>query len=377
MPVSVDQTVDKLLTNKFFPFLSKSDIKCLSDIRSRTWYSNQPITTKQQDLVCKIVSKYLLLLKQHQWPVEDLLTPFWKVESVKSSEIQNWNIRYNEETNDYLVKFPYLEECVQLFKKLRHQTSMLDSMAWDEKILAWRIGNGVQGRQLIQYLLTRSLPWSISKHDRAMLYANNDPAPFIQYLNGEWKCQNAQPTLLEQFDQIVQQEQGLVKTAHMLTGLKLEFDYTVKNALQSWLKPVQIDLLCNPNPVLHIDDLHDLVELIELVNTWPVVINQTRMLQHLLLPYSEPVDKHLYVASSLSDIANLFNTGHDFHKQEIMFATNMLATLFKKLPHTAGLLPWGLQHADSSDIYSFKDPILQMNDNSVKQQFNCYILITK
>ena len=84
------------------PRLSMQDRKVLEDIRGRSWHANQGLTQKQRNLVQQLVGKYLLLLKVHKWPVDDLLDPQWRSPLAEPIVYHNWSVEYDAEKDCFI-----------------------------------------------------------------------------------------------------------------------------------------------------------------------------------------------------------------------------------------------------------------------------------
>jgi len=273
MPITVEETVSHLLKPPLYQQLDLGDRKTLTDIRAKTWWTSKPITVKQQDLICKIISRYLLLLKQHKWPVDDLFDPKWSTPVSDPPKLNNWQIEYDASTNHFLIRFPYSESHARLLRSIASSPVMIDNLDWDAKDSCYKIENGVQGKQVVQYLLREPGSWFMSKDTREVLYAATDIAdPTVRYINGEWQCVNCTPTLAQAIAQVLEQDLDLVTTAFQLSKFEVKFDHSVKNALRPWLTDEQIALLCNNTTLIEVNQLGTLTALIEQVNQWPVLV---------------------------------------------------------------------------------------------------------
>jgi hypothetical protein len=300
MPITVEDTVAHLLKPPLVHHVESSDRKTLTDIRAKTWWANKPITVKQQNLVCKLVSRYLLLLKQHKWPVDDLLDPRWDTPVSDPPALNNWQAEYNHHTNQFHIRFPYSQSLSRLLRNITSSPFMIDALDWDSKESCYKIENGIQGRQVVRHLLTEPGPWFMSKETREMVYATNtDAEPTVKYINGQWQHEGVTPTLAQAIDQVLEQELDLVTMAFQLSKFEVKFDHTVRNALRPWLTDAQISILCNNTSLIEMHQLGTLTSLIEQVNQWPVLVIQPTGCTNRL-EFSSPVSHQIYTSESVS-----------------------------------------------------------------------------
>lgn len=373
MGITVEQTVDAILKPPMRQHVLEPHRKTLEDIRSKTWWPGRPITQKQQNLVYKLVSNYLLLLKQHKWPVDDLLNPVWSCEVVQSASKHQWEITFDEQTEMFAVRFPYLEQLVKTVRSIADSPVMMDSVSWSGKDNAWLMQDGIQSRQLLRYLLTQSPYWIVEHNVRQRIFEESAQVPVIRYINGEWSVVNACPTLRDRVEQIAQQELGMVKTMYELSTLQTQFDHTVRNSLRSWLTPQQIELLCEPYPIIQQDCLHELAALIEQVDLWPVAFVQSPSSRSLSckLPFTTHVETSCYNQADIGSRDSLTRILSRPGKQEIRFAPYAIVPWVNKLEVK---VPWLIQQMSLSALYSFQSE-LYSREHFYQSNFRKHIMV--
>jgi len=271
----MEQTVDFLVTNpKCRSVVDKKDLIKLHDLRRRIWLSGSDITQRQQTLIQSLVSKYLLLLQQQNWPVQDLSTPRWSTLVRYYEPVTAWTIILD--ADQWIVKFPYHGPTVHRLREVSDHPSMYDLVEWIPADFCWRIHNGPQGRKLIQQLLARNTRWQCSKEHRHGLSTDQVLQPVITYLNGGWQHSHASDTLVPILDQIIAQDLPPLQTVLALADYAVEFDHRARNYLKNWLTSIQIQMLCDADPVIELRQVPELRDLLDLVARWPVVLVQNR-----------------------------------------------------------------------------------------------------
>lgn len=273
--VSMEQTVDFLVTNPGCrSVVDKKDLNKLHDLRKRIWLSGSEITQRQQELIQSIVSKYLLLLQQQGWSVQDLLTPTWSTPVRHYVPVTVWSITL--EDDQWIVKFPYHGPTVYRLREVAEHHSMYDLIEWIPADLSWRIHNGPQGRKLVQQLLSQNTHWQCSQEHRHGLRTDQVMQPVITYLNGAWQHSHASDTLGPLLDRVIAQNLPQLQTVLALADYAVEFDHRARNYLKNWLTPSQVQMLCDSDPIIEISQVPELRDLLDLVNCWPVVLVQNR-----------------------------------------------------------------------------------------------------
>lgn len=373
MGATVEKAVDAILKPPMRQHVLEADRKTLEDIRAKTWWTGSPITTKQQNLVYKIVSNYLLILKQHKWPVEDLLNPVWGCAVANSVSNNNWEITFDEHTEMFSVRFPYLEQMVKTVRAIANSMTMMDTVEWSKQNSAWMIQDGSQARQLLRYLLTQSLHWMVDHEVRQRIYEDNVQVPTVRYVNGEWHISNASTGLTELIAGIAGQDLGIVRTVYHMSTLQVHFDHTVKNSLRSWLTPGQIAILCEPYPVVQNDSIHEVASLIEQVDLWPVAMVQSSSSRNLSmkLPFTTPVDSEFYKQTNIGSAQQLNRILNTTDKKEFRFAPYALVPWVNKLDVE---VPWLIQQMSLSALYSYQSE-LNVRENFYQSNFRKHIMV--
>lgn len=281
--VTVEDTVDFLIALSVNysripqptdnPRLSLADRKILENIRHYGWYGqDRGVTQKQRNLVLKILSKYLLLLKLHQWPMDDLLEPVWSSNLAAEILQHIHQVEFNSESNQYKLVFPYHKPTMSLLRQLHDDNYFLDDIQYVEDDHSWLIENGLQGRQLLKTLMKRDRYWCDELTRDQLNQLDTELVPTVSYLNGNWKIRNAQGNLLSKFDQIINTDDTVLRQTLLLRETGVIFDHTVKNVLRQWLTVDQLPLVCDPDPVIKSNQVKSLISLINQVNLWPVVL---------------------------------------------------------------------------------------------------------
>ena len=275
--ITVEQTVDFLVTNsRCRSVVAPADLKRLENMRYRIWLSGRDITERQQNLIGDLVSKYLLLLQQQGWPVQDLATPIWSTPVREYTPITDWTIRLDDQSNCWILKFPYHGPTVARLREIASSDSMYDAIEWHSDDFYWSVEDGSQGRCLVRLLLGSNSDWQCSVADRSRLTVTEPAGPVITYLNGRWQHAHAEESVAGHLDQILAQDQSPLATVMALNAFAVTFDFRVRNYLKNWLTPVQIQILCDSDPVITMAQVPELSDLIAQVNQWPVVVVQNR-----------------------------------------------------------------------------------------------------
>lgn len=273
----MEQTVDFLVTSsKCSKVITPADYRKLSDLRSRIWLSGREVTERQKTLIGNLVSKYLLLLQQQGWAIQDLKTPVWSTPVRQYTPITNWTIRLDQDRGRWILKFPYHGHTVARLREVANGDCMYDAVEWDPDEFHWTIENGPQGRRLVRLLLNSNSEWQCAVADRSRLTVTEPAGPVITYLNGRWYHAHADDLVAAQLDQILAQDQPPLATVMALNNFAVTFDFRVRNYLKNWLTPVQIGILCDSDPVISQSQVPELADLIAKVNQWPVVVVQNR-----------------------------------------------------------------------------------------------------
>lgn len=275
--ITVEQTVDFLVTNaKCRRFLVRSDLKQLEDMRFKIWLSGNPITQAQQTLISKLVSKYLMFLNQEGWPVQDLATPNWSTPVRNYTHTNEWSIQLDRASDRWIIKFPYHKPTIHILREIGSSDSMYDAVEWRGDEFVWAVENGSQGRCLLRMLLEKNSQWYCTLKDREALNVAESKVPVISFINGQWQHQHADESLGHELDRIIGLELSPLQTAMQLSEYAVTFDFRAKNYLKNWLKPVQVQMLCELDPIIPISQLPELTDLMIKVDTWPAVVVQNR-----------------------------------------------------------------------------------------------------
>jgi hypothetical protein len=261
------------------PRLSMRDREVLNSIRTQSWWNSQPITEKQQALVNRIVGKYLMLLKLHQWPVDDLIQPQWRTPVTKSVSATSWILDYDADRDQFAIAFPYEKNLHSLLNYLsRDEVVFVDRLEYikDSEASYWRLQNGLQARRLINYLLMRYNWYYETGVKQAAGVTEDFQEPVASYVNGSWRLLYAADSLAARVSDIAQSDLTLVQQAFWISETGVILDHTVRNALRPWLTANQTAMLCDSQPTVKIDQVPDLIRLIDLVAHRPiyVVINR-------------------------------------------------------------------------------------------------------
>lgn len=307
---TVEQAVNLLLQNPARRMLDVKDIKLLVDIRRQTWWHRTAtITKRQQDLVLSTVSKYLLVLKTHQWPIDDLLEPQWSTKVRESVPRNCWSVELTD--GEFKLTFPYNSDIVRLLRDVQNYTTMVDLVDYHSDLVYWTVQNGVQGRQLLQHLLKHCSNWQIKPEVYREIMRTDTDWPVVKYINGEWRCDYASDAFQQAFAQIIQQDLSVPATVVRLCSLQPEFDHTVQHVLKSWLRPNQIEWLLDKQATVTAAQLPSLIEMTQVVDLWPVVLcdskyNSGYLRNHMLTEYPEiaPLSDGDFKNSSMSELNN-------------------------------------------------------------------------
>jgi hypothetical protein len=278
--VTMEKTVDLLLNTHFtttikkyqIPMLSISDQKILADIKSRSWgnYEYPPLTRKQQILVQKIVSKYLLLLKALNWPVEELIQPIW-AKPPRPEVPSTRSIEYDTEKNQFQIRQPYSKPVVNFLYAVKDRADFFPTLEYDRESNHWTLSPGEQSVALMKHLNKRS-DYRLDEYTMSLLRgAQVYKVPTVVYLNGEWVFENMTSSLQELCSQLVQAEDSLVAQAFGLSSLGLTFGNSAKSVLRTWLGNDEIQILFDHAPKLDLTQVDSLANLIKAVDRWPVV----------------------------------------------------------------------------------------------------------
>jgi hypothetical protein len=270
---TVEETVDFLLKNPARRLLEVKDIKLLVDLRRQTWWSNlATITTRQQELVLNIVSKYLLVLKSHNWPVDELVEPQWKTPVRQSRTNNTWTIELDQDRGVFVLAFPYDTDMIRLMRSLESYPTMIDKVVYHKESVSWLVDNGVQGRNFLQSLLRHRTNWQVPNAVYQTIMQTDRQWPLIRYINGQWHCDYASESFQQAMQNIVQQDLSILATAVRLCSLQPEFDYTVHNVLKNWLRASQIEWLLDTQTTVELAQFDQLIEMIQQVDLWPAII---------------------------------------------------------------------------------------------------------
>lgn len=375
-PVSVEDTVNFLLDDRQTrKCVDPADQKKLQDIRSRTWWSGKPITSRQKGLVCYTISKYLLPLKQAGWPVDDLLEPRWAHASVPSNPIlTQHDITWLSEQDQFLMRFPYDENIVDSLRNMRNKDCVFDQIGWNAQLQAWALQNGYQTRAFLRWLIDTDPRWHISDSDRERidLAADTELTPAVSYELESWHLRNGGNHLSKLFDEIIAQPQTAIHTAWQLSNMALNFDTTARDHLANYISQDQICMLVDRDPVIKHTQLAELSELITAVNRWPVFVVQNRYntarsiildLKVSRITYSD-LDKNKNV-----DIVNGIIEGNQKYVIEFSHQLDWKVDMPLSLQ-----LPWMIHAPDliqmHSDMFNFG------SDNYYRYNFARYIRVS-
>lgn len=278
MPVTMEDTVDFLLNqDQNFrldqPRVSKKDLKLLRDIRLRSWWRPDypALSDRQQQLVQSIVSRYLMLLKLKKWPVEDLITPVWR-KPAKPSEALKYTIELNPITQLVEIQFPYDIALIKLMRDLSSQYQFLGQLTYEPERRLWTAMPTEQTLNLIRHLITKGDWYRDDEITQLLKSQTQEPVPQVNYINGDWQFLNMSAHLQELCVQVVQTDESLVTQAFDLQAHGVQLNLSVVKRLASWLKPAELDILIHPDHEVPPTQLDSLVQLIEKVNRWPVMV---------------------------------------------------------------------------------------------------------
>jgi hypothetical protein len=371
---TVEQTVDFLLSHS--DQLLRSDAQVLCDIRHRTWWMGNPITSLQTTKVQSIISRYLLILKNQGWPIQDLYPPVWST-PVRDSIVVEWSITWDSEQDRWILQFPYNKELLRLVRHLSDHLRMYDSLVYDAGRHSWYLQNGVQSRKLLQLLLKQNFPWQCTLELRKQLSQDTETPPTVSYLNGGWKFTEVPEILAPILNQIISRDLPPLQTALALADHAVTFDHRARNYLKNWITADQVGMLCDHDPVITVNQIPDLQNLISQVNVWPVVLEKTRLNHNSVLGLNIP-DVKVFRHKPPAELGkeNLVNT------DDIL---NILTSLdpvvveicsgfpVKQIQLPASLrIPWLIQFLGVIESYSVKP------DNShVLYNYNRYLRVVR
>lgn len=304
MPVTMEDTVDFLLNqDQNFrldqPRVTKKDRNLLIDIRRRSWWlSDYPaLSERQQQLVQSIVSRYLMLLKLHKWPVEDLVTPVWR-RPARPNEVLNYTIELNPDTQLVEIQFPYDISLIRLMRDLSERYQFLGQLDYDRERRIWTALPTEQTLNLIRHLIDKG-NWYRSDEITQLLKSHTVPqVPQVNYINGDWQFLNMSVHLQQLCEQVVQTDESLVTQAFDLQAHGVQLNPSVVKRLASWLQPTELGILVQSQHRVEPTRLGALVQLMEKVNRWPVVVlnnpydQSQNVLEHLTWPADRLIRHH-------------------------------------------------------------------------------------
>jgi hypothetical protein len=361
---TVEQAVDFLLKNPARRMLSYADCRTLVDVRRKTWWHHPAaISVKQQQLVMNLVSKYLLVLKTHRWPVEELADPKWSTPVKQSLTHTDWSITFNDAWFD--LQFPFDKEIIGLLKESRHHLAMIDRVEYQPNTVSWMVENGVQGRQLVQHLLRSRPNWRVAPDVYRTIMHTPAEWPVIKYINGEWQCAYTSESFQQAFAQIVQQDLSVPATVLRLCSLQPEFDHTVQHVLRNWLRPDHIEWLMDKQATASPNQLDSLIEMARVVDLWPVIICDNK--------YNDG-----QLRSLIRDSVGIYETIHsdrDLNSSNLSSLKGFVTVWESKLSelNTNTRAPWIIYSSPYRDTYGFD---CNAGNSAIRKNFDKVILVT-
>ena len=272
---TVEEAVDFLLyTPATKKLVSLVDYTTLHEIRGKTWYNNQAITTRQQTLVQSILGKYLLLLQTAGWPVQDLYEPLWQTPTKQIAYVTNWTIHLDRALDKWILQFPYDRNLAIRLHQVHDMERMFDTVKWNPDNRYWTVDNGFQGKRLICGLLRENSKWICSLTDRKSLETVGFRHPTVTYANGRWQYENAPATLAPHLDRIISQELSPLETAKAMGVYSVDFDFRAQRYISNWCSSTQASILCDRNPVIDYDRIHEIYDLADKLNQWPLFLTE-------------------------------------------------------------------------------------------------------
>lgn len=250
--------------------LARYDVNIVQSMAAASLWNSQAYTDKQGDLAVKLVLKYKKQFASQGIDISSMEeSPQWRrpLRSVDRSQ------RIWQEGEDLLVKFPYNNNWIEDFRKLKDVAQGRGQ--WDHDAKVWRLG-------ITEYNVNWLVTWGeMNKFDidaqvydlyNKIIAVEQQPYKIeLTEVNGQLTVSNAAPSLLEYIesklggfglDNIVK----LVDSAGVL-------GYTVDPSIKY---PKLLDLF-GPNRIVHVPSTEqnslDLVfDYAELTRRWPVCI---------------------------------------------------------------------------------------------------------
>lgn len=274
LPVSMEETVDFMLnTIDIRKQLTSSDYRILSDIRIKTWRRNNAISTLQQGLVSRLISKYLALLELCNWPVEDLIHTRWKSNVVVSERISSKVIDVRE--SKICLQFPWDEKLIQFLKSAKINPIMLDTLGWNPDKRTWDLSMGAQSAAIVTQLLSFG-GWRITDAAKKALaelqQATNTAIPIVDYQNG-WTISDE--SLITPLTNSINPTDSLIQQAFDISDLAVNFTAKARMELEKDLSPDKMSWLLDHTfrvPYNDTDKITEIVKFINQINKWPMLI---------------------------------------------------------------------------------------------------------